>query len=290
MERICAICRVISPYITLFSPSKLDLEINAKIFSARRPPDRISSEWVKCIKCNLVRAKQNANLNLSDLYEKSLFNYSNLVPNLSRTYFNILKNLKGNQTSVMEIGGGNGFMLELLSKHGYTDILEVEPSLHAFDSASEKIRENFFTGMFDDQFRYDRKFDLLVNFHVFDHVPDPLEFLLRCKKFLNTDGYIVIAVHNQQSISAKILKSKSPIYDIEHTYLYSKKTLSQLLDLAGYKNIKVQQYWNWLTVEYLIHLMPLPVKMKLFLNSIELLKKISVYLPLGNIHAIAKIN
>jgi hypothetical protein len=105
-------------------------------------------------------------------------------------------------------------------------------------------------------------------------------------------GSLIIAVHNQKSFSAKILKSKSPIYDIEHTYLYSKETLYKMLQMAGYRNIIVRAYWNWITIEYLLFLLPIPSKFKVFLEKTSLgkfLRKYSICLPLGNMYAKAEL-
>jgi len=295
LDRICAICRAItSSRIVVNSYGKL-IQIDESIFSARRTPDRLTEEWRICNTCELVRSSKSPDLNLNSLYSNSSFNYQSLVPLLSKTYIGIIKNSLNlrNLRSVIEIGGGNGFMLDALRSRGINEFLEVEPSLEGFNAASPSIKNHFVQSMFDDSFSIDRKYDLLINFHVFDHVPDPLEFLYRCRKFIDTRGYLLIAVHNQKSWSAKILKSKSPIYDIEHTYLYSKKTLYKILQIAGYKNIVIKSYWNWITVEYLMYLLPFPSKFKVFLAKTgwvgAFLRKWFICLPLGNIYAKAEI-
>lgn len=294
LDRICAICRTVTSSRIVVKSFGKNIPIDESIFSARRTPDKLTGEWRICNTCKLVRSTRNLNLNLDSLYAKSSFNYESLVPHLSKTYIRIIKNSLDLQNlhSVIEIGGGNGFMLDTLRSQGIDEFLEVEPSVDGFKAASQPIKDYFIKSMFNDSFSTSKKYDLLINFHVFDHVADPLEFLYRCRKFINVKGSLIIAVHNQKSYSAKILKSKSPIYDIEHTYLYSKETLYKMLQMAGYRNIIVRAYWNWITIEYLIFLLPIPNKFKVFLEKTslgKLLRKYSICLPLGNIYAKAQL-
>jgi SAM-dependent methyltransferase len=294
LDRICAICRTITSSEIVVKSFGKNILIDESIFSARRTPDKLTGEWRTCNSCELVRSSQNSDLNLDHLYSKSSFNYQSLVPLLSKTYMKIIKNTFNlqNLASVIEIGGGNGFMLDTLRAQGIKEFLEVEPSLEGFDAASPSVKNHFVKSMFDDSFSIDKKYDLLINFHVFDHVPDPLEFLYRCREFMNERGSLLIAVHNQKSYSAKILRNKSPIYDIEHTYLYSKKTLFKILQMAGYRNIVIRPYWNWITIEYLIFLLPISNKFKVFLEKTVLgafLRKCFICLPLGNMYATAEL-
>ena len=86
-----------------------------KFFSARRLPDRRFYRWVKCLKCGLYRSDPVLNINLSDLYTKSTFDYGAEVNGLKKTYSLLVKKalLPGKpKGGILEIGGGNGFFLE----------------------------------------------------------------------------------------------------------------------------------------------------------------------------------
>jgi SAM-dependent methyltransferase len=291
VNTLCAICGFDTPSKVIIEESIPNGVIGFDTFSARRTPDKITFRWLKCNFCNLVRSYQTSPINLDNLYVNSFFNYSDLVPNLIKTYSKIIKRyIKNTNSNILEIGGGNGFMIHELFKNGYNKLLEIEPSIDAYNSSHDDIKKFFIRDMFNGSIPIENKFDFIMTFHVFDHVPNPLEFLSHCRKFLKDGAPVVIAVHNQKSFSEKILKDKSPIYDVEHTYLYSKKTLAHILKLAGFSNIKVKTYWNWVTIDYLIHLMPIPSKLKAFMNSMKIKRyyqKISLYLPLGNIYAVA---
>lgn len=171
---------------------------------------------------------------------------------------------------------------------GFSSIYGVEPSQSAVDSALPNVRKFMRVSMFDDKSVSDESADVVVMFHTLDHLERPLEILKVALKKLRKGGTIVIAVHNVRAFSALVLKSRSPIFDIEHTYLFSRETLKNCLEKAGYVDIKVSSYSNYYSLAYLAHLLPLPrrTKEKLLSSTFgRFLSKIKVWIPLGNISA-----
>ena len=171
---------------------------------------------------------------------------------------------------------------------GFTELIEIEPSLSAYESADKTLKPYFIVDMMRDGLVLDDSVDIVVIFHVLDHLPDPLLVLKLIYKMLKPGGSICIAVHNVNSISAKVLKNKSPIFDVEHTYLYSKKTIKKLLSQSEFKNIKVHHYKNSYSLAYLLHLIPINRNIKIkILNSKfgEWLRSVRITVPLGNMWA-----
>jgi hypothetical protein len=95
-------------------------------------------------------------------------------------------------------------------------------------------------------------------------------------------------MHNEKSISAKILGSRSPIFDIEHRYLFNQKSLKNIVEKSGLNCDFVKILWNCITLDYLIHLLPFPkyfkVKILLILKFLKM-DTLKVWLPLGNMYA-----
>jgi SAM-dependent methyltransferase len=116
-------------------------------------------------------------------------------------------------------------------------------------------------------------FDVGVMFHTLDHLPDPVSTLKDAIQALKPGGVFLVAVHNEKSWSARLLGEKSPIIDVEHTHLYTKKTGRMLFEKAGFVNVKAGSYWNHYLLAYLIHLIPI---------SRTLRKKI-LFSPLGKL-------
>lgn len=229
-------------------------------------------------------------IDLQELYAKSTFDYSQELHGLKNSYRKIV--LKTCPTpagkSIVEIGGGNGFFLEEAQEMGFTSITEIEPSLPAFESAHEDLKPFFKVDIVREGLIPDNSEDIVVIFHVLDHLPDPLSILQLINKMLKPGGSVCIAVHNVNSISSKLLKDKSPIFDVEHTYLYSKKTITELLTQAGFSNIRVRHYKNSYSLAYIVHLIPISrnLRIKILGSKFgETLRKIRITVPLGNMWA-----
>jgi SAM-dependent methyltransferase len=289
----CAVCDTYDN-CKIILPATVDLiSINSEIFSARRLPDRKYFRWVSCNSCGLLRSDPISDIDLNDLYQKSTFDYSQELQGLKLSYRKLVSKAitKPQGKSLVEIGGGNGFFLEEALTMGFESVVEIEPSVHAFSQAPEFLKKFFISDVLKPGLVKDDSADIVVIFHVLDHLPDPIQVLRLIHKMLKPGGKICIAVHNINSISAKVLKSKSPIFDVEHTYLYSKKNLKLLLEKAGYSSVKIKHYKNSYSLAYIFHLLPFPRKFKsqiLSSKTGKLMRGVKLTVPLGNMGAIAE--
>lgn len=284
----CAICESDNNYQILYKKNFKLSDLNIKKFSARRLPDKIHYQLVKCNQCGLVRSTPTVDIKyLSQLYKKSLLTYDEEINNLTTTYVNsvtpILKKLPKN-AKILEIGCGNGFVLKAIYDLGYKNVYGIEPSTDAFNKSNPKIKKNIInsilkSGLFDKEV-----FDFIFFFQTFDHMPEPNKFLKELNKLLKKNGYIFAFNHNVNSFSAKLFGEKSPIIDIEHTFLYSPKTIKMIFKKNGFTINKVYFPKNILSIKHFFWLLPIPKKIKLLiLNSkIKILDR-TTSIKLGNI-------
>lgn len=287
----CAICGTHGNSTLKYESTVDESAFSAEVFSARRLPDRRHYRWVKCEACDLYRSDPVEDVDLFQLYKESTFDYSSELHGLSNSYRNLLLKTKMEFSgkSLLELGGGNGFFLEEALNLGFGNLTEIEPSISAKFNAKEKLQKYFISEMLKPDLVPSNSQDVVAAFHVLDHLPDPKGSLTILFDFLRRDGKILIAVHNVHSISASLLKNRSPIFDVEHTYLYSKKTLNKLLRDVGFRNIEIKHYKNSYSLAYVMHLLPIPRNTKKWiLNSRfnNLLRRVRVRVPLGNIYAI----
>jgi len=296
LDTYCAICGTPNNSEVVYAPTITPQEANTSIFSARRLPDRKHFQWVKCKKCSLYRSDPIFQLGLENLYKESSFDYSAELHGLNKTYVKLIKQVENHahQGTFVEIGGGNGFILEEVEKLGYKMIIEIEPSLSALEYAKPHLKKYFRSEMLSADTLPKNSVDLAVMFHVLDHLPHPKQSLEDIYNFLTEGAHLVVAVHNVESLSSKLLGSSSPIFDVEHTYLYSKATLEKILLESGFSNVTVKRYANSYSLNYLIHLIPIPNRVKRILLSsrfFSMVTRIRFTLPLGNIYGVgSKIN
>ena len=289
----CAICGTDGGAEVLYPPTfELDA-FNERIFSARRLPDRIHYRMVRCRRCGLVRSDPAAGqARLADLYRASTFDYAAEVGNLRRTYNRYLARAKrrARGESLLEIGCGNGFMLEEALAQGYRQVCGVEPSQDAGAAAAPAVRDHITADVMRPGLFADGRFDTVCMFQVFDHVPDPGALLDACHAVLTRGGTLLLFHHNADALSARLLGERSPIVDIEHCYLYGPRTMRLLLEKHGFDVAEVGAATNTLSVRHLVRLLPLPAGAKARVSRLAGAggaDRLRLRLRLGNLYAIA---
>lgn len=291
----CAICSTKNNASTLYQ-ANFDVEaFNPEVFSARRIPDMIHYQIVRCNQCGLIRSDPVAVANtLKALYQQSSFTYNQETPNLTKTYGYYLrktKKYKIPKQHLLEIGCGNGFFLEEAISQRYKEVTGIEPSKEAISRAAPAIQSKIVCDMLRPGLLPANTFSVICMFQTFDHISDPNMVLNECVKLLQPGGIILCLNHNVEAVSSRILGEKSPIIDIEHTYLYSLRTIKRLFEKHGLRVLEVKPAWNIIRLYSLLRLFPMPhnIKQKLldFVNRTPL-SKLSFTLPLGNLYVIAQ--
>ncbi len=297
IERQCAICDVRTGSTTVFPARLQEEEIDEKAFSARRFYDKkIHFQWVRCNACGLLRSDPIADpVVIAHLYANSDFNYDPEVENLRRTYGAYLAQVSAyiaQKERLLEIGCGNGFFLEEALQQGFKDVIGIEPSRKAIEKATPKIRTKIREDFFNKRDFSANFFDVICVFQTLDHLFDPSATLKDCYEILKPGGVILAINHNVGSWSVKLLGEKSPIFDIEHTYLYDFVTMRRLFEKNNYNVRGIYSTKNLYSIDYLFSLLPIqPRGLKKMIHRIlrtTRISKISLWVPLGNLSIIAQ--
>lgn len=292
---LCAICGTQNNADEMY-PANFDFEaFNPDVFSARRLPDRIHYRLVKCRVCGLVRSDPIAPPELlGQLYAQSTFTYRDEVADLRFTYGRYLAELERYGTrkdALLEVGCGNGFFLEEALRQGYQTVQGIEPSREAAEHATAQVRGQIVCGVMKPGLFPPERFDVICLFQVFDHLPDPGGLLDECLLLLKPGGLILSINHNVEAFSARVLGERSPIVDIEHTYLYSPATMSRIFLTHGFHVRQVGPVFNRYTLYYLCRLLPFPSALKRILLAClqgRAIGRWRMSVPLGNLRLVAQ--
>jgi SAM-dependent methyltransferase len=267
LDTKCAICGNNKNTKILFKENLNYNKINSQTFSARRTPDKFHYRILKCQKCGLIFSNPVLdNREIESLYKKSDFNYSEESNYLKKTYFeyfrrNLLKN-KNKNLKILEIGAGNGFFLEELTDRGYKNIYGIEPGKASVEKARKDIKKRIKIGVLKEGLFPNSHFDIILCFHTLDHIVNINNFIRETQYLLREGGMIFFVVHDTEGLSVKLLGERSPVFDIEHIYLFNEKTLRELFKKNNFINLKTFSIKNTYSIKYWLKLFPFPLLIK----------------------------
>lgn len=142
-------------------------------------------------------------------------------------------------SKVLEIGCGNGSLLDRISKYysiSYKNIYATElskPLLKFLKKKKYNISSNL------NELLKDNFFKIIILDNVFEHLSNPLAELKKLKKHLKDDGVIYCSIPN-------ILKTRSNISDpFNHEFNYLYNNFKHIVMSSGLKikKIKYQKFW-----------------------------------------------
>jgi 2-polyprenyl-3-methyl-5-hydroxy-6-metoxy-1,4-benzoquinol methylase len=243
-----------------------EARLTASAFASRKLPEYMHSRMVECRLCGMLYANPVLRQeDLADAYKDASFDSGAESRLAAVTYRALLEPHLGalpSRTSALDIGAGDGAFVEELLALQFNNVVGVEPSMAPIEAAKPAIRGYLRCGIFDaDQFAAE-SLDLITCFQVIEHVWDPVKISNDALALLKPGGLFFIVAHNRRAFSARIMGTKSPIFDIEHLQLFDKPTGAALLRNAGFESIEVSSVRNKYPVDYWIKLFPLPKPVK----------------------------
>jgi SAM-dependent methyltransferase len=261
MPRACPLCG--GKDATVVVEATLDEgRLTASAFASRKLHEYMHSRMVECKGCGMLYA--NPVLlpeSLAEAYKDASFD-SGVESRLAAiTYRAMLEpHLPAlpSRNSALDIGAGDGAFLEELLALGFQSVVGVEPSEAPIAAAKPSVRGNLKCGIFAAEQFAAESLDLITCFQVIEHVWDPVKIAADAHALLKPGGLFIIVAHNRLAFSARILGTKSPIFDIEHLQLFDKSTGAALMRTAGFESVAISSLRNRYPIDYWIKLFPLP--------------------------------
>jgi SAM-dependent methyltransferase len=140
--------------------------------------------------------------------------------------------LKPRGGSALEIGCGPGLMLASFQRRGWR-VLGIERSEAAAEAARRLLGVHMVTTSLE-ALPAEATFDLIIMFHVLEHIDEPLSLLRECAKRLAPGGHLIINVPNFASWQSRAAGSKWFHLDTpRHLIHFTPQTLAATLERAG---------------------------------------------------------
>jgi SAM-dependent methyltransferase len=271
------------------APGRLD----SFAFASRKMPEYMHYRLVECPTCDLLYATPLPREDfLAKSYREATYDSGTEAHYAAATYAELLSTFAGrlpDRDGALDIGAGDGAFLECLLSQGFKGVVGVEPSRAPIAAARENVRSLIREGIFRGDDFAPGSFSLVTCFQTLEHLPEPREMARSVRELLKPGGAAVFICHNRRALSARLLRRKSPIFDIEHLQLFSVRSVRYLLEQTGFAGVTVMQVINRYPVNYWLKLLPLPKRTKkLLIFCLDRLGvgKAALSMPAGNIAVI----
>lgn len=293
VSRACPVCGSDSQY-RLFKEAAFDASRWDRFaFSSRKTPEYMHYRLLECTRCDVLYANPlPTRESLEAAYREAAFDSAEEARHAGDTYAKFLPTILPNlsrREAALDIGTGDGAFLEHLVRSGFERVVGIEPSRAPVEAARPSVRGLIRQAPFRPADFEKESFSFITCFQTLEHVYDPLALCQGTFDLLHRGGAVLLVCHDRRALSARVLGSRSPIFDIEHLQLFSRQSLSYALRQAGYSGMITLPVVNRYPLSYWVKLLPLPGRSKgLALGALQQsgLGRFPLELSAGNFAAI----
>lgn len=147
----------------------------------------------------------------------------------------LIKKYNPSAKKVLEIGCSTGYYLHGLCQHGY-EVTGTELSTDAVLLAKDWYNVNVFNDEFPPD-SFQNHFDVIIIYHVIEHVIDAPAFLRRADQFLVSGGIMILETPNFKSVGVSLFKAHYPVLSPPgHLNFFNINTLERAMP-ANYSSV-----------------------------------------------------
>ncbi len=204
---------------------------------ARDPLTLDSFRVSECNECHVAFTEPRP-ASLDRFYPKRYRGYGPLVTRILGAFYaaRVTRWTNGKLAggSVLEIGCGPGLMLALFAARGWKAL-----GIERNEEAAARARQApgvVITAVPVEGLPSDARFDLIIMFHVLEHIGDPVALLKECARRLTPDGRLIVNVPNFASWQSRFAGPCWLHLDVpRHLVHFSPQTLAATLQRTGLK-------------------------------------------------------
>lgn len=288
--RHCPICGS-NDDTEVYCDAQYDLEsLDQFAFSSRKLPEYMHHRLVRCPACDILYASPApTEESLHQAYAEAAYDSSEEAAFAARTYADLVRRFLmqlPDRQGALDIGAGGGDFIKELLALGFSDVVGVEPSRAPVEQAPADIRSHLRQVPFRATDFDGGSFSLVTCFQTFEHLSDPRAVCRDIWTLLKPGGAALFVGHDYRSLVTKVLGMKSPIFDIEHLQLFSRRGFRRLLESGGFVRVQVRRVVNRYPAHYLLKLLPLPQASKRRLVALSRrtqMGHLGWWMPFGNV-------
>lgn len=218
--------------------------------------------YYRCQECGLLYApKYFTPEQLDTLYREMPDNLmgedKNTISKTQAGYVKWAKKSVGSIVNYLEIGPDIGLVGQAVcDEFNPRSACMIEPNVNIHPELRNSLRSISQVSIkrYLEEVEADSVFDFVAGIHVYDHLLNPKEDLLKLRDFTVQGSNLLIVVHNEESLLRKIMKSKWPPFCLQHPQIFNRDSLRSILDNSGWRLQRVSRSVNWWHLEHFAEL------------------------------------
>jgi len=189
---------------------------------------------------------------------------------------------------ILEVGADIGLLITAIKSERRTSTIDaIEPNAGVHEQLAIAIGNSGNVYSDINQLPVGAKFDLITAIHVVDHLVDLPRALESFKQRLLPGGHLYLVTHNEKSLLQSLLGRRWPPYCLQHPHLFNPRSMTTVLERAGFCEIEIRRTTNHFSVRHLVRvaaqLLGLPEAIT------KIFPPVVLPLRLGNISASARL-
>ena len=197
-------------------------------------------DYYQCTSCLSLFLPSYHSLDLATIYPDHYYSFKKSSGNiifqfkkwLDKVYLKkLLNKIPGSELSILDIGGGNGEMLDIIRKIDKrvrdTTVVDINEICQL---PCEMAGHQFICSRMED-FNTGKRFDLILMFNLIEHVAQPVEQIRKISEMLTPAGICVIKTPNADSLDAKLFRKTywGGLHTPRHWTIFTEKGLEKMM-------------------------------------------------------------
>lgn len=239
-------------------PEFLDFDEVKNYFIGLRD-NQIFFSYYRCTNCELLYcpwyfSDEQLSILYSDMPDNLLGEDKSVISRTQSGYVNQIAKFTKEVKTYLEVGPDIGLVTNSVVKRFEPEtVILIEPNLSVHPQLKQSATPTKNINIYLNHSNFEpNKPDLCVGVHVYDHLLNPLNELKDLFHSSATGAKIAIVVHNEKSFLRKVLSKRWPPFCLQHPQLYNKKTLTNLLEKAGWTNVIIRPTTNWFSLDHFV--------------------------------------
>jgi len=183
---------------------------------------------------------------------RAYFEMEHLKKNTAEHRLNYIRHYGKTEGKLLDVGCSVGFFLEVAQDFGFC-VEGVELSAEAISMAKDSVKDKISHADANEHIRkFGASYEVVTAYDIIEHTQNPKEFLNGLFNALVQGGVVAITAPDTDHFLRYIMgKNWSMLQPMQHTFLFSKRSMMSMMAEAGFENIVVLPAKKTLTLNYL---------------------------------------